>query len=313
MGLKHQLIARGKQLGKRLKPYLSWVILGSTLAFLAQALKKHWSEAAAIQISSLSWAGLTIALGFTLLAHIWGGLLWHLILREFDQFPSIPWCVLVYLKTNIAKYLPGNVWHFYGRIWAAKTNHIPLGIATLSVVLEPLLFAAAALLLTVGTNQNLNGMLQFLGLVVVLLLLLPQALNPLLQYLTRLKAKIKGDSSGEEPELQLKRYPFIPLLGGLIFLGLRGFGFLLTIRALHPISIAQIPTLLSTFSLAWLLGLVVPGAPGGIGVFEATVVTLLDQQFSPGILLGSVGLYRLISTLAEASGAGLAWLDERLS
>ncbi|WP_354635191.1 hypothetical protein [Planktothricoides raciborskii] len=41
---------------------------------------------------------------------------------------------------------------------------------------------------------------------------------------------------------------------------------------------------LSAFSFAWLLGLVLPGAPGGIGIFEATAIALLQNNFPPGIL-----------------------------
>jgi hypothetical protein len=69
--------------------------------------------------------------------------------------------------------------------------------------------------------------------------------------------------------------------------------------------------LVGAFSLGWLLGLVVPGAPGGLGVFEATVLAVLTPRFPAAIVLGGVALYRLNSTLAELLAAGLAVLDER--
>ena len=70
---------------------------------------------------------------------------------------------------------------------------------------------------------------------------------------------------------------------------------------------------MGAFSIAWLLGLVVPGAPGGIGVFEAVAIALLGNQLPTGLLISSVALYRLISTLAEALGAGLIWLEDRIA
>jgi uncharacterized membrane protein YbhN (UPF0104 family) len=79
------------------------------------------------------------------------------------------------------------------------------------------------------------------------------------------------------------------------------------------LELSQIPLLLGAFSLAWLLGLVVPGAPGGLGVFEATAIALLEQRLSPGLLISAIALYRLVSILAESAGAGLAWLDEQHS
>ena len=93
------------------------------------------------------------------------------------------------------------------------------------------------------------------------------------------------------------------------FVLLRGLGFLFTFMALQQITLSQIPALLSAFSIAWLLGLVVPGAPGGVGVFEATAIALLDQSlFSPATVLVVVAIYRVISILAEAIAALVAWI-----
>ena len=107
---------------------------------------------------------------------------------------------------------------------------------------------------------------------------------------------------------KLTRYPLLPLLGELGFLLLRGAGFILTVQAMTAVQPGQLPPLMGAFSFAWLLGLVVPGAPGGIGIFEATAIALLDQQFSPGAILGAVAFYRLISVVAEASAAAIAVL-----
>lgn len=87
----------------------------------------------------------------------------------------------------------------------------------------------------------------------------------------------------------------------------------MTFWAIAPFNRDQILLLLSGFSLSWLVGLIVPGAPGGIGVFEATAIALLGHDFPLGLLLGSVALYRLVSVASEAMGAGLAWLDQQIS
>jgi glycosyltransferase 2 family protein len=303
-------VVQAKQIISRLKPYLRWLILGGTLFFLAKVLKDHWQEVTAIQISQSGWGFLVGAFAITLAAHVWSGWVWSWILWEFDQPAGGWWGVRTYLKTNIAKYLPGNVWHFYGRIWAAKAAGIPLSIATLSVLMEPLLMAAAALVVALAGNLSQQWGLQIVSLAIVLLTVHPRLLNPLLQYLKRAKEKAQGKRT-EESALQLKRYPLLPFLGELGFLLLRGAGFLMTLMALHPVELTQVPLLLSSFSFAWLLGLVVPGAPGGLGVFEATAIALLNRSFSPGMILSLVALYRLISILAEAGGAGLAWLSER--
>ncbi|HIK27551.1 MAG: UPF0104 family protein [Oscillatoriaceae bacterium SKW80] len=286
----------------RLKLYLRWVIIGVTLFFLGKTVKDNWREVAVIHINGVGWGMLALALFVTLLAHIWAAWVWSWILCWFKQNIPLSFAVRVYLKTNIAKYLPGNVWHFYARIFAMTEVGVPPGVATLSVLLEPLLMAVAALSLALA---GIPGLLAIPGLLcasVALLLIHPRILNPALQ----LAAQAKGATS---EVIRLERYPLVLLLGEVGFLGLRGAGFLLTLAAivspetLHIKILYKLPLLLSAFSFAWLLGLVVPGAPGGIGVFEATVTGILERDFGAAALLSAAAFYRLTSVLAEVMGA----------
>lgn len=300
------------------KQILRWFLLGGILFFLAKTLKDHWQEVRSLEITNATWAMLTIALGVTLLAHIWGGWVWHLILKTIGQPRNGRWSTMVYLKTNIAKYLPGNVWHFYGRVRALQSSGSSTGAAIVGVLLEPLLMAAAALglgaicfsITAIGDRRLL--VLSVGALLAMLVAIHPRFLNPVLQKLGKAKAKAQG-LKVITSTLRLQTYPWRSLIGELGFVILRGMGFMLTIVALHPLTPDQIFPVLGAFSMAWLLGLVVPGAPGGIGVFEAVAIALLGNQLSSGLLISSVALYRLISTLAEALGAGLIWLEERIA
>jgi len=305
-----------KQIGARLKPFLRWAILGGTLFFLGTVLKHHWQHVVSIRLEGRSWACLAIALGVTLLAHLCAGGVWSRLLQDFRQPVNGVGLVQAYLKTTIAKYLPGNVWHYYGRVTAATKAGATLEAATVSVLLEPLLMAAAALVVTLLCSQPIAARyglaasaLQWLSLIGILASVHPRFINPLVRFLGKLKQKATRTTVATPP-FKLEHYPLVPLVGEIGFLLLRNLGFLLTFLALSPIASDQLPLLLSAFSLAWLLGLVVPGAPGGLGVFEAIAIALLGQTFSPGLILSVVALYRLVSILAETAGAGLAWLDE---
>lgn len=305
-----------QQVLSRLKPFLRWLILGGTLFFLGKVLKDNWENVLAIRINQAGLASLATGLGITLFAHICAGWVWSRILRDFKQPVNGIWIIQAYLKTNIAKYLPGNVWHYYGRINAATKAGASLGAATVSVLLEPLLMAASALLVAILCSQQIGARyglpvlaLQWLSLAVILASIHPMILNPLMRVLSKLKQK-KSEGKKDAP-FKLEKYPLSPLIGELSFLVLRGVGFLFTFLAVSPVMLDDLPLLISAFCFAWLLGLVVPGAPGGVGVFEATAIALLGRSYDPGIILSVVALYRLISTLAEAGGAGLAWLDEQ--
>ena len=69
---------------------------------------------------------------------------------------------------------------------------------------------------------------------------------------------------------------------------------------------------LAGFALAWTVGLVVPGAPGGLGVFEAVLLLRLSVALPEAPLLAVALSYRLTSTAADLLGAWVAGLDERL-
>ncbi|MBX2863664.1 MAG: flippase-like domain-containing protein [Leptolyngbyaceae cyanobacterium MAG.088] len=297
---------------------LRWFLFGGIIFFLAKTLKDHWQEVRSLEITGATLALLTIALGITLIAHIWSGWVWHLILKVIGQPRDGRWTTMIYLKTNIAKYLPGNVWHFFGRVRALQSSGASTGAAIVGVVLEPLLMAAAALglaaiSLSIAMVNNWPLLvLSLAALVAMLVAIHPRFLNPILQKLGKAKARSQG-MTVITSTLRLNSYPWRSLLGELGFVVLRGLGFVMTIVALEGLKPSQFLPIMGAFSIAWLMGLVVPGAPGGVGVFEAVAIAILGNQLPSGLLISSVALYRLISTLAEALGAGLIWLEERLA
>ncbi len=322
-----------------LKPYLRYVILGGTFLFIAQAFVTHWREVANIQFRAESFPLLAIALGITLFSLIFVGWVWMLILREFRQRVNAAWAIQVFLKTNIAKYLPGNIWHFWGRILDAKKAGISPKVATLSVLLEPLLMASAGVLIGLLCFDKINWWLRLVGCAAILIAIRPQTLNPIVLFVEKLKLKKKSGENSQVEEaagdrlisrlgssstiakktssvksnrqinLPIKRYPLVPLIGQMCFIGLRGSGFVLTVMALNPVNFLDIPNLFGAFCFAFVVGLVVPGAPGGMGVFEATAIALLSDRYSTGIILSAVALYRIISILADVAGAALAKID----
>jgi glycosyltransferase 2 family protein len=309
-----------QRLWKRWNRFLSPLLLAAVLAFLGHTLYVHWHEVSYVQVTAAGWACLTIATGITLFAHIWTGWVWGWILEDLGQPIGRIWASQTYLKTNIAKYLPGNVLHLYGRAIAAKDRGAPLSIASLSVLLDTLLMATAGVAIGLFCIPRPWKAWAIVAVGGILLILHPKILGPLLDRLSHIRTKPSDEGETLVPSQRwLKRYPLGPLLGEMLFVTLRGLGFVLTVVSLTPISLQTVPLLISIFSVGWVLGFITPGAPGGLGIFELTVSTLLTQQglfqhepgLSMGVALTAVAFNRLVSTLAEAIGSLLASLDER--
>jgi uncharacterized membrane protein YbhN (UPF0104 family) len=183
------------------------------------------------------------------------------------------------------------------------------------------MLAAALIIIVLFASQivvSINNwkinliMLQLLGLIIVLGILHPRFLNPVIQLLDRWKNKKSHPENQLIDSFIINRYPVKPLLGEIVFLGLRGAGFILTMLAISSLTWQQIPLLFGTFSCAWVMGLVIPGAPGGLGVFETIAILLLQYHFPAALVISAIALYRLISILAETTGAAIAWLFERI-
>ncbi len=66
-------------------------------------------------------------------------------------------------------------------------------------------------------------------------------------------------------------------------MGLRSIAFLIVVLAFTPLNWEIYKPLIS-FRFAWLLNSVIP-SPGGLGVFEASVLQALNPYLSPAVLL----------------------------
>ena len=308
-----------KNILSKIKPFLKWFIIGIVSFYLVKIFKDNWYQIQVINLDFNDYLTFIISLFITFLSHVFAGFIWYFILEKtFTQKIKLFWILKVYLITNMAKYIPGNIWHFYGRINTIYKKGITLGIASISVLLEPLLMAASALLITLISHgigvisiseNNLLLILELIILIITLISFHPKVINPIIHHLSKLKFKNKVQEN-EVLKTELKSYPLIPLIGELIFVILRSIGFLLIVNALTPINILQIPILISTFSFAWLLGLVVPGSPGGLGIFEATIIALLNNQFPQEVIIISVAIFRIISILAEVIAAAIAYTPQ---
>lgn len=291
-------------------------ILAAALAFLGEALYRHWQSISSIQITPMVWACLVLATGVTLLSHMWTGWVWGWILQELGQPVSNIWAVQVYLTTNIAKYLPSNLVHLYGRTLAATDIGVPLGPASLSVVLDTMLMGASGILVGLLSVPKQHQLWAALGLIVILVVVHPRILLRFVNLVPRGPAP----KSGADTSIRLDRYPLKPFLGEIGFILSRSLGFIVTLAALTPIDLLLIPKYMSIYSIGWLLGFIIPGVPGGIGVLELTVSTLLsqpgvltsEQTLSVGLALGAVACNRIVNTMAEALGTGLATLDRNV-
>lgn len=300
-----------------------WITLLS-FGFVLAALVGHGRRMLQLSLDPQGWWWLLLAVGFSLLSLVVNALGLGVVLRWLQLRPRWPPLVTLYLDTNLRKFLPGGVWHLAGRLAPLRAadgplrQPAPLALALLAVLLDPLLAAVAALALVAVAGWQ-NGLA--LVCVLPLALLWPRWLAPLLERLERRQArrlKLEPEAltaPGDGLRESLAGYPWQPLLVQLVFVLLRFAGFACCVLAFDLHTSLAWSGWLAGFALAWAIGLVVPGAPGGLGVFEAALLLRLGGAIPEAPLLAIALSYRLVATLADVLGAGCArldgWLDRR--
>lgn len=290
-----------------LGPWLGLLSLG----FVLSALVRHSQALMALSLDRQGIGWVLLGLGTAWLSLVINALAWGTGLRWLGIAPATAPLVSLFLSTNLRKYLPGGVWHLLARIQALRENRIGLGravptsTAVLAAVLDPLLMALAALaLVPMGGWQ---GGLLLLGMAPVLLLGLPDRLRSVLGWLERQKARRLALELAPLPDL--KGRPWGPWLMELGFVLVRFLAFAFCVQAFDLAQPLGWPGWLAAFALAWTAGLVVPGAPGGLGVFEAALLLRLSGVVADAPLLGVALSYRLVTTAADLLAALVVRLE----
>jgi uncharacterized membrane protein YbhN (UPF0104 family) len=299
-----------------------WVGLAS-LGFVLAALVAHGRQLLELSLDAQGWCWLLLAVGVSLASLLANGLAWGVCLAWLGSAPRWIAVVLLFLESNLRKYLPGGIWHLASRVRALRQPQpqqqplvrAPLSTrrALLAVMLDPLLMAVAALaLVPFGGWQGGLGLLAPLP----LLALQPRWLNPLLERLRRQRsgpwlaaAGLEAAETAAAPQAVLLGYPWPPLLAELGFVLVRFAAFACCVQAFDLSFSLGWGGWLAGFALAWTAGLVVPGAPGGLGVFEAVLLLRLAVAVPEAPLLAVALSYRLVTTLADLLAAGAARLD----
>ena len=204
--------------------------------------------------------------------------------------------------------MPGGIWHFVSRY-----NSLRLELSNEKsiecILLEPILMLVAGFIFIPFRSFNVSIYIFCWSSALVFL---PAFRQFLIKKLKAMKAKVFTNNdhiknrnfSENSKNISIRMfYPYKPLFVEIIFVLFRFLGFLCCIKAFPNGSLISQGELISSFSLAWVIGLIVPAAPGGLGVFESVILFSLGSHLPEAPLLASVLCYRLVSTISDIFAA----------
>lgn len=183
----------------------------------------------------------------------------------------------IFGNSYIAKYIPGNVFQFIGRLKIGKDSGIPSEILKKSIFLELVLIATSAILFAplalIRLFSDTFPLWAFLGFT-------------LLQLAVAMYLFVRH---GHDMAIAYLLYIFFMIIGAFVFVAV------LCLNRSACFGWVEVLVVVGYFTIAWVGGLLVPGAPAGIGIREALLVYLLKGIVSPQPLLEAIVISRLIS------------------
>ncbi len=227
---------------------------------------------------------------------------WKYIVKWFGKEFKSNNLVSFYVLTNILKYVPGGVWHFVERFnFIKKISNSQ--IALYSTLIEPYFMLSGSFLLA---SMGLIFSPLYFFLVFPLLFLNRKFIFFILKILGSIKGKVfevlrLPNSKGQFKE-RINIVSFFPSRALFLEIGFvlsKFIGFYICLNTFYTSNTLNIIFLLVIFSLSWSIGLVVPAAPGGVGVFEACLLLFVGKSIPENIILISLVYFRVISTSAD--------------
>tara|TARA_Y100001978_G_scaffold168527_1_gene156995 strand:- start:8162 stop:9115 length:954 start_codon:yes stop_codon:yes gene_type:complete len=281
--------------------YLKNIFFFLSITYLCYSLLFNVHEIK-FQIEKENYIYLLISLIFSLLSIFFNGIAWSNIVIWFGQRKKIKDITSFFIASNSLKYVPGSIWHFIERFnfLKKKTNN---NFAFYATVIEPYFMLSAGLLLSsFGVFFNTF----YLIFIVPSFFLHRDLIYSVIKKLSSLKNKVLKKSQIPKSKSQFdagikitSNFPFKVLLIEIMFIVFKYLGYISCFYIFNKESINNNLFIFTNFCLAWSIGLIIPAAPGGVGVFEACFLFLLRNIYSPNLIIISLIYFRFITVFAD--------------
>jgi len=209
--------------------------------------------------------------------YAWHKMLLHYSVHHFNYVLSYYY----FSKTEIAKYLPGNVFHFIGRQALASK----LDITQKQMAKTSFLFSFLLLTGTMITGTLFAFLSQEIPLVILTLL-------GLSSIITLISLIYIYPSFPMRKKVSMNLYLALSIAMQGIMLGI------IVLYQSENFSYTLFFQCVSIYTISWLIGFVTPGASGGLGIREGVfiaIVSYLQINIDANIIIFSVLLVRLIN------------------
>ncbi len=225
------------------------------------------------------------------------GLAWHQLVEMLEPGVLSPRdCVIIYAKSQIAKYLPTNTLHFVGRYAMARSKGANGKMLIASTGIEQLVTVCLAGAIGVPVLSNIASSL------------LPEIVERAswaLYGIIAIGILVACIFFRRQIFGVLAQVSLLPIFLAAFFL----VTFYLIAGGLFQMTTAEIVTqgsavpsygrIVSAIALAWAVGMAAPGAGAGIGIREAVLIHAFEGLMSPEMIILAAVLFRMVTVVGD--------------
>jgi uncharacterized membrane protein YbhN (UPF0104 family) len=289
--------------------WLTVAVLTVVAGFFVATLAARWND-----VISLKWrlepghfllATALLALSYGLVAWLWGVALG----RAAGTRPAAG--ARVWFLSNLARYVPGNVWSYVGAVELARREGVArrttLAVMALTQVLSVGVALLAGLPVLVAERARL-GRPALLGAVVV-----AAGAALAVVFRRRLLGLARRRLPGFDPASLAPSAGTVVLLvvGYAAYWAVTGLAFAALVASLASLDAADVPLVVAAYAAAYAVGFLALLTPAGLGVREGVLVVALAPVLPAGPALVVALVSRVWMMLVELAGAAVAHLAAR--
>ncbi len=274
---------------------ISIIIIVVITAIITRVFIDKWDEIPFEKLS-LNYPLLILAILTTLVISAASAWLWKYtlhILGDKTRFFEI-WRITVY--SQIARYLPGKVWQYMGKVYWGKKIGLSSKNILLSTFLETIFLMSGGFIISLFSlplflKKNFLS-IEFILLVLLLLIITLCSLHPrILSGVINILGKkwLKNKVSFHFSYIQIF---FLLILYTLLWLSI-GFQLYLFTISFYPLQFSHFIYLTSFNALSWLIGFLSIITPSGLGVKEGVFILGLKMLLPVSFAIICVVLIRL--------------------
>jgi uncharacterized membrane protein YbhN (UPF0104 family) len=235
---------------------------------------------------------------------------WKNLINGFGGYLTFKNSYIICGQSQMAKYIPGNIFHYVGRLILSKKAGLPNSIIINSVFFEAVILVVVSVILALFYSMILgwqNVLLININRLLVISIIVLASISVILiciRFIPRFKSwLVKNNLLIDLKTIDLKSFLstiFLVSVIYTIFFMILGLNLWFISNYLWSIDLNLILIFIGSYAISWAAGLITPGAPGGIGVREAVLIAILSPYLNEVRALTLALVFRIITILGDA-------------